>query len=270
MSSFNIQRYMFYKGRSIYGLYVRGISRPGVYRDILSIFAERGINILYFSTTVAERGEEGVAICFFDLTGITVPLERLVNEIRGIRGVKMAAIIPPKFEGFIADTISFPLMLGDARAVMIDESALRGLLRDVRKRMGSGGEAMLYHFGFETGLDWASYVVREAEGIGLTEPLEKLSIAADIFKALGYGVIEEIKAFREEPPYMEVKVSGNIECALGVENGDGETYSHFIRGVLAGFTTRIFDREMYAQETRCIVRGDPHCEFIIKPKRPQG
>ena len=267
MSSFNLQRFMFYKGRSIYGLYVRGISRPGVLRDILSVFAERGINVLYFSTTVAERGEMGTAICFFDLTDVSIPLDRLLYEIKRVKGVKMAAIIPPKFEGFIADTISFPLMLGDVRGLLIDESALKGLLRDIRMRMGSGAEAMLYHFGFEAGLEWAEYIIREAERIGAREKLEKISIAADVFRALGYGVIEEIKAFSEEPPYMEVKVSGNIECALGAETGERRPYSHFIRGTLAGFASKLFGRKMFAEETRCIVRGDPHCEFIIKERR---
>ncbi len=257
---------MFYKDRNIYGLYVGGVSRPGLARDILSVFAERGINILYLSTSVAALGEEGIIIGFFDLTEHPIQLEKILSEIRGISGVKAAAIIPPKFEGFIADTVSFPLMLGDFRAVMMDESALRGLLSDVRREMDTGGEAMLYHFGFEAGFHWANHVIEQAEEIGVHGSLEKISIAADIFRTLGFGIIEEIKAFREHPPYIEVRISKNIECTLGLDKRGKAPYSHFIRGVLAGFASRLFNREMLAEETRCIVRGDPHCEFIVKPR----
>ena len=63
-----------------------------------------------------------------------------------------------------------------------------------------------------------------------------------------------------------MKISGNIECSLGLETEEGKLYSHFIRGVLAGFATRIFNTPMFAEETRCIVRGDPHCEFVIRQK----
>ncbi len=256
---------MFYKDRSIYCFYIKATSRPGLAKDILSVFSNRGINILYISTSVAELGEEGIMIGFFDLTGHSVSMGQLLKELRGIKDVKAATIIPPKFTGFIADTVSFPLMLSNVRALLLDEPALKGLLVDVRERMGTGGEAMLYHFGFQLGLEGADYILREAENIGAVEPLEKLSIAADIFKANGYGVIEEITAFREKPPYLELKISGCIECSLAEGKAD-KPFSHFIRGIIAGFSTRLFNREMFAEETRCIAKGDPHCKFIIKPK----
>ena len=265
MSSFNLQRYMFYKDRSIYGFYVKARSRPGLAKEILSVFSNRGINILYISTSVAELGEEGIMIGFFDLTDHGVSMGQLLKELRGIRDVEAATIIPPKFTGFIADTVSFPLMLSDVRVLLLDEPALKGLLVDVRERMGTGGEAMLYHFGFQLGLEWADYIIREADNIGAVEPLEKFSIAADIFKAHGYGVVEEITAFREKPPHIELKISGCIECSLA-EGEVEKPFSHFIRGIIAGFSTRLFNRKMFAEETKCIARGDPYCKFIIKPK----
>jgi len=56
---FNLQRYMFYIGRDLHGLLVRAISLPGVLAKLSSIIADRGLNILYCSTTAAEEHGEG-------------------------------------------------------------------------------------------------------------------------------------------------------------------------------------------------------------------
>jgi predicted hydrocarbon binding protein len=154
--------------------------------------------------------------------------------------------------------------VGGLRAILITEDALRGVLIDVRKSLGTGGEAMLYHFGVELGREWARYVLREAEGIGVKPLEEKANIACDIFTSLGYGKIE-ISEFTVDPPHITFKIDRNIECSLA--KTARAPFSHFIRGTLAGFATELFKREMFAEEVRCIAQGDSLCKFDIKPKK---
>jgi predicted hydrocarbon binding protein len=264
MIPFSVERFMFYRGRKLYGFVVEGISRPGVIATVTGIVAEKGLDITYYAAGTVRRGERGMGIFFVDFTGSTVKPEDLVEEFRDLDFVTSVKVIRPTIEGFIADDVAFPVMLGPHRAIIFSEPALRGFLIDFRKHLGSGGEAMLYYLGREVGAERARYIDDEAERIGATSVGDKFAIGAKIFMSLGYGVLE-ILELREEPPYLRVRIYHSIECELG--RGAGRTFSHYVRGTLAGFATELFKREMFAEEVRCIAQGDSLCEFDIKPKK---
>ncbi|RLF10226.1 MAG: hypothetical protein DRJ98_06565 [Thermoprotei archaeon] len=46
--------------------------------------------------------------------------------------------------------------------------------------------------------------------------------------------------------------------------------SEFFRGILSGGLSVIFDKVLLAVETKCIAKGDPYCEFVVKPAEKQG
>ena len=112
------------------------------------------------------RGEWGGGIFFIDFTGSDVGPEDLAEELRSLEFVERVEVIKPRFEGFIVDEVSFPIMLGPHRAIILSEPALRGFLIDFREHLGSGGEAMLYHIGRAVGAERARYVNELAERIG--------------------------------------------------------------------------------------------------------
>ena len=60
-----------------------------------------------------------------------------------------------------------------------------------------------------------------------------------------------------------VKVWNNIECSLGKKKNVKKPFSHWLRGLLAGFGTRFFGKKVSVIETKCIAKGDPYCEFVI-------
>jgi predicted hydrocarbon binding protein len=263
MIPFSVERFMFYRGRKLYGFVVEGISRPGVIATVTGIVAERGLDITYYAAGTVRRGERGMGIFFVDFTGSTVKPEDLVEEFRGLDFVTSVKVIRPTIEGFIADDVAFPVMLGPHRAIIFSEPALRGFLIDFRRHLGSGGEAMLYYLGREVGAERARHIEDEAERIGATSVEDKFTIGAKIFMSLGYGILEVLE-LREETPYLRVRIHHSIECELG--RGAGRTFSHYVRGVLDGYSSQVLDREMFAMETRCIAQGDPYCEFEINPK----
>jgi predicted hydrocarbon binding protein len=261
---FGVERFLFYRGRKLYGFVVEGISWPGELAIMTGIVAERGLDITYWNTCTVRRGEKGVDIFFIDFTGSAVKPEDLVREFRRLDFITDVKVVRPTIEGFIADDVAFPVMLGPHRAIIFSEPALRGFLIDFRRRLGSGGEAMLYYLGREVGAERARHISREADGIGARSMDEKFTIGAKIFISLGYGVLE-ILELREDPAYLRVRIQGCIECELGRDAG--HPFSQFIRGILDGFASQIFERRMFAEEIRCVAQGDPHCEFEIREKK---
>ncbi len=264
MNSFSVERFMVYQGRKLYGFRVEGFSEPGIIATIASIIADKGLDITYYSTTgTVRQGEWGGSIFFIDFTGSDIDPENLAEELKALEFVEKVEVIKPRFEGFIVDEISFPIMLGPHRAIILSEPALKGFLIDFREHLGSGGEAMLYHIGRAVGAERARYVNDLAERIGVRRLEDRITIGALLFKSLGYG-IPEILELREDLPYLRVRVYHCIECELG-EKAD-HPFSHYVRGILAGYASEILKRDLFAVETRCLAMGDPYCEFEVKPR----
>ncbi|KYH39318.1 MAG: hypothetical protein AYL28_000930 [Candidatus Bathyarchaeota archaeon B23] len=265
MIPFKVERFMFHRGRRLYGFVVEGFSRPGVLATVTGIVAERGLDITYYSTGIVKKGERGAGIFFVDFTGSTVEPEELVEEFRRLDFVTDVRMIRPTVEGFIADDVAFPVMLGPHRAIILPEPALKGFLIDFRERLGSGGEAMLYHLGREVGAESARHINEAAESIGVTSLDDKFNIGTKVFMSLGYGILE-ILEFSEEPPYLKARVYNSIECELG--RGSRRPFSHYVRGLIDGFSSYILNRDMFAEETRCIAMGDPYCQFEVRERPP--
>ena len=167
--SFGIERFMFYSGRKLYGFLVTKISIPGALAKVASIIAEKGLDIVCSSFSATERGKIGTMLFFIDFTGIDLKPEALAREIEALDFVKEVKIIKPRAEGFIADTLSFPITLGPQRAIIMSEAGLRGLRVDIRERIGTGAEVILYFTGFEVGREWAKYYGNMAESIGIRD-----------------------------------------------------------------------------------------------------
>ena len=262
MIPFGIQRFMFYRGRRLYGLIVEAISRPGVLAAVTDKIAKRGLDITYCSTRTVKAAERGLILLFIDFTDSIEPTT-LARELRELEPIVDVRLIKPKFEGFISDDVSFPLLLDSLRAIILDETALRGLLVSFREHLGTGGEAMLYHLGMEVGAMRAAHLFEKAESIGVLDLRGKCQIILNVLTSLGYGIFEPVKLDRE-PPKAILRIHRSIECELG--RGARRPYSQFIRGMLAGFATHCFNRPMIAVETRCIAMDDPYCEFEVKPR----
>ena len=260
---FGVQRFMFYRGRRLYGLLVEVVSRPGVLAAVTSKIAERGLDITYCSTRTVKADERGLILLFIDFTDSEIEPTTLARELEELEPIVDVKLIKPKFEGFISDDVSFPLLLDSLRAIILDETALRGLLVSFREHLGTGGEAMLYHLGVEVGAMRAAHLFEKAESIGILDLGGKCQILSNILTSLGYGIFKPVKLHRE-PPQAILRVYRSIECELG--RGAKQPYSQFIRGMLAGFATHCFKRPMIATETRCIAMGDPYCEFEVKPR----
>lgn len=265
-ANFDIGRYYASPGKRLSGCLIKLKPRVGAAAELASIPAKHGVKIVYLAFP-PQLNKSAAALAFLDFTESDATPEELAEEARRLEFVEDVKIINPRFQGFIADTASSALTMGGSRAIVLSLEGLRGLLVNLRERMGSGAEAILYFSGFEVGREWCKKYSAMSERLGIRDVRGKAYLAADMFMSTGYGAVEILK-FEEGHPYVLVRIHRCAECELG--RGAGKPFSQFIRGALAGFASELLKQKMFAREDKCLARGDPYCEFEIVPEEAKG
>ena len=199
-----------------------------------------------------------VMILFLDLDDTNYNPEEIINSIKEVPYVKNAELIKPLMKGLIMDSYSFPQTFITERATIFRKTTYASWLKTIRERYGEGIKATQYHLGFYTGYDAYESLKKKYN----TDIMTLIKIAIEIARALGYGIFEilEFSEYR-----VKVRVYDNFECELF--NNSNKPESFFVRGVLAGWFAGIWGlkmNEIKAEETKCIAKGDPYCEYIIK------
>ncbi len=256
----NIGRFLiFNENQTICGLVIEARIERGVVRRLSEILGKFGIivHFVQFSMTEAEASTVK-ALAFLDFSNSQVSPEELLERVKKQEAVLSVELIRPKKKGFISDTYFFPLVIANERVVVFRKSVYEALLNGIRKQFGTAGEAMLYYAGFNIG----QQVYDEYVQIARSEEVEDLAeVSKAINMTLGWGVADIVKVDKEMQVAI-VRMYENFECELG--RSSGKPYSHFYRGAIAGFFTKFFRKEAEVQETKCIAKGDPYCEFHIK------
>jgi len=260
----NICRIVVSDGRKVCGLAVETTYEKKVLRELGEMAENLNVTILYIQVSMPEPGAETAkALAFLDLTNSEVSPEQIEELLKKQEFVKSVEVISPSKYGFVADTHFFPLLVDDKRAVMFRKEIYEGIFEGIRRKFGSAGEAFLYYEGFEVGkraYDSYRRFARERSSEAMVE------VAKAVNTTLGWGMIKDVR-INEETKTATLKLYGNFECELG--KGSGRAYSQFYRGAIAGMFTKCFKEEMKAEETRCIAKGDPYCEFTVSKVSPQ-
>ena len=76
---------------------------------------------------------------------------------------------------------------------------------------------------------------------------------------LGHGIFS-IETYINKT-YCRIKAQELLECA-GVKSS--RPNSQLFRVMLAGFLSKLWNREAIVREIMCIAMGDPYCEFEVK------
>ena len=119
-----------------------------------------------------------------DLTGRIDEAEKILKMLRSVSLFERVELIKPIKDGFITDGYSFPFVFMGERAVVLRRLAYEILLKKMRKKYGTGFEAMLYFVGFKLG-----YYAYENHRELLGDEIDMLLKAkCELFKGLGYGV----------------------------------------------------------------------------------
>jgi predicted hydrocarbon binding protein len=242
-----------------YGVVVETIIEEGVVRRLAEIAEDAGIIIRFIQFSNIEPHDSlAKAIAFLDFSDTSVTPEEALRLVRKQPFVRSAHLIAPNSQGVLFDNHFFPLVVGKRRAVIFRRRVYESLFKGIREKFGTAGEAMLYYQGYAVGQRTCQAY---REDTGIEEPETLVGLGKAYFKTSGWGIMDVVNLSVEKGE-AQVRIYGSFECESGKDSE--APYGHFIRGILAGFFSNIFQREAKAVETKCIATGDPYCEYTVK------
>jgi len=258
---YEIGRFVFVPGRDIYPIYIRlkpeTLDRPGILAKIFEVLTSREISVIHAKISRPSPGKSIKFLVFVDLTGKIDQLDKIINEAKQLDFVEYVAYEEPVFKGFAAFSRLFPLTMFGERSIVLRRFFYEAMIKHLRRKLGTGLEAILYHIGFEAGKRVYDAHVRMAG-----ENAFRLIKSGEVmFTQMGFGRIKATDVYLGEAR-MRVIVYDSFECELF--RGEGKPMSNLIRGIIAGWVSRLFKREVSVKEVKCIAKGDPYCEFVVE------
>lgn len=140
--------------------------------------------------------------------------------------------------------------------ILMSASTFQDLVKGTEKILGSGAQVIWLEAGKNAGEQFASRLIK----LGM-EFSELPSMLEEFFTLGGWGKIQaEINIAKKEATITII----NSITARGAESK--EPICHLIRGFIAGVANVMFHGLSECVETKCIAKGDPHCEFRVKRK----
>ncbi len=255
----DIGRVIIDKYRKIYGFMILARNIPGSFYSILETFAKNKLNIVYASTSKPTFEDYTNLLLYVDFTGSKIKPETIVDELKKNSNVKSVRSMKPITDGVVIDTAHFPLTIGGRRAIVLRKPIFEALIKGFREKFGSVGEAFLYYIGYEIGKE----ALRSHYKMSVSKNSDELvRLSEALFKAVGWGKLK-ILEYSSSECFAIVIVEESFECELAGKRD--KPYSQFIRGTLAGWFSELTNKKCSAEETKCIAKGDPYCEFHIKP-----
>ncbi len=261
MGSFNVGRYIISPKRKILGFSVLAKPDIGVLEKIGRIARETNSLILYLSfSSIVDDKNFIKGIGFVDVTDARVSVSEIVSKLKNIKNILDVKIIHPMAEGFIGDIIHHKLYAGNERIIFLNSSGFRILVTQLSS-YGSGGLAILYNIGYEIGKGYALSYKKILERLGIEKSKDVQKMVAEyslVLNGIGRGEIKEIKF---NPFTIIIRLYDNFECSLA--NKTEYKGSNFVRGIIAGIVEEFCGKKVMVQETKCIAKGDPYCEFYV-------
>ncbi len=236
-------------------------NRPGILAGIARVLAERGVNIwvINFSSRVA-LGEVSSGFIVADFTGREDVEDEVLEELKGLEGVRRAVLVEPQLPGILADTYHFPLVddRGE-RHILVNPEGIRGIVVGLAEEFGDAAKAFLYHQGYRIGRSLAQSI-REKGVEDLRQVLQYMLL----YNAASGRYRGEITVYnyRDMPgDRIVVRMHDSWECDTARMHGLPGPASHLERGVLAGLLEELTGRKVVVREKKCVARGDPYCEL---------
>jgi predicted hydrocarbon binding protein len=158
---------------------------------------------------------------------------------------------------FVAEEGKIKLLKSDYMLVHVP--AMASIIYNFSKI--SGGKKKLYDIGFESGGD----VVEDFKKV-LPPSRFVISTMTELQEMMGWGKFE-LKKFDKKKNYMLIHWDSSIAHALLKSFGkQKEPMCSWPCGVFAGAIGVLLDVKLRCEETKCIARGDDHCELVLKGK----
>jgi len=215
-------------------------------------------NVFPLAFNMTSTVDKQYAVFFIDYSSIKGSLEDLVGELKGNPNVSNAKFRVKRIREKIIDMFARPTFdQGKYAVLVLTADEFSWVYEKIKETYGSGGEALFYHIGYSFG----EAVGEKYKGEKITEDFIREDLLA--FQAFGWGIPEILRMDLEE--CVVILRFYDLFESIHVKGKKNRPNCHFVRGYLAGLFSKFFNKKMFAIETKCIAKGDPHCEFIVKP-----
>ena len=140
--------------------------------------------------------------------------------------------------------------------MLVTKRFMADLQRDMARIMGeSSAKALFYRVGYVGGSRGVRKLKEEKPD--LTER-EAVMAFVDLFNRAAWGETELVSMGEKE-------VVIRITHSYGEEYGKvGRDVCYLIQGIFAGVLAEATGRRTKAEEVKCVGKGDPYCEIVVK------
>ncbi len=255
---FYIDTLMDTKDTNTVAFLVKGVNRVGIANEITDVFAEKGINIVKITVPypVPASHQEFVLAVIAEKCGGECAEEIASMLKQRVQGVNDVKIYRPYNRLLLIDF--HPLIAIGERTIVLPETAFRGLVMLLLKAWGDISVGLSIR---RLGKDIGANLYEKLSAYVSEEDLNVLSeMFIKTLQSMGIGVVEILSndAMNGEVIF---RIYENIEC--GNYGHTGKPMSSFVKGIIEGFYTRLWERRVRVEETKCIARGDKFCEFTV-------
>ncbi|MGC8812587.1 MAG: V4R domain-containing protein [Candidatus Aenigmatarchaeota archaeon] len=162
-----------------------------------------------------------------------------------------------------------------ARQASIDEGEIRILTKNfymqpmyeliilqekIKKEFGKKGLRLIYEAGKIGFNDLVRYIEK------FTSKKEEVqNLWLNVLKVCGIGNLEIIEIDKEKPKaILQTNKNPFAREYLKEYGKQKECVDYLTAGIIAGFFSRFFEKEVECEEKSCIARGNVYCSFVVK------
>jgi len=232
--------------------------KPGALAELLNLLA-KDVNLIGSNSYDTERGE-ALFSGFGEVLSPSATPDSIKKLVRG-SGEALGCSVWMSNQGFLVDKFhtGVETAMGDPY-IMLPVSGLAKTFDSIGKSLGSGGDLVLYLEG-QAMANARFGAFRKILG---PHPERRMQEVTHVFEALGYG--SSTISGPDEDGALKLVVTDCFECS-----GRGKSSAHscaFMRGLARGSIGAAVGKELECTETRCRMRGDTECEFLLAPQLP--
>ena len=228
-------------------------NKPGELGNVANMLGVRGINILEGFFGGMTYGQVANMGFFVETTNDRMDAGWLKDYLKSAVGVSDVEV-KGGAEGFLTDTLDFPVTWNSGhRALIMRVEGVNAMISAVKAT--EGGHA----FAFEQGLNFGRWSWQDLMSTYRPKTKEGLQEMLGTYAAAGWGRVQ-VLALDPAHRKAQLKVDDGFESS---GPPTGKVWCYFTAGHLAGVFSAFFETAVTCEETKCVSKGDSHCEFSV-------
>jgi predicted hydrocarbon binding protein len=152
--------------------------------------------------------------------------------------------------------------LFDSPIILFNLKIYRAWHEALTKVFGTGASTILFEMGKELGINVIQNLKEKTKN-----PLKLASLGLKHGSLLGWGEFKVTKAQLLKMATLRTMKVKVYDCFIAKAIGNSEQAScHLLRGFFTGTLQTLAGGTCSCEETKCLSKGDSHCEFILRRK----